>query len=285
MPRLTNDTLPGQHSVRKSINWKHLVKTGLRVGEQEKVFPPNFERSCSFLFAYGDAALKEADWTRIQAEAYTPTRHLGRKVKDRRLSRVLKLNSPLLNVSIPTVYVDTKRPIKNIGLLTNVIERMRRCNASLLTYENYLRPHDLLDELARIRYYKRTGSMKELDQQETFIRTSPSLLNMVRKQRITINDGSFIIRIPSPAIVRFEREWRRVYDKGSDRDQPAFAISYANLYGDRDPRKCGSDIWVIPREGMSLPPLARLRIPGQDFPGRIPGHNFFSCANEEIACA
>ena len=110
-------------------------------------------------------------------------------------------------------------------------------------------------------------------------------MNMVRKKRIIINDGSFIIRIPSPAIVRFEQEWRRVYDKGSDRDQPAFAIAYANLYGDRDPRKCGSDIWVIPRAGMSLPPLARLRIPGHDFPGRIPGHDFFSCANEEIACA
>ena len=91
-----------------------------------------------------------------------------------------------------------------------------------------------------------------------------------------VNDGSLIIRIPSPALVRFEREWRRIYDKGSDRDQPAFAIAYANLYGDRDPSKCGSDIWVIPRAGMSLPPLARLRIPGHDFPGRIPGHDFFS---------
>ena len=134
--------------------------------------------------------------------------------------------------------------------------------------------------------------MKGLEEQEKVIRRSPifARMGMGRKKRTALNDGSFIIRIPSPAIVRFEREWRRMYDKGSDRDQPAFAIAYANLYGTSDPSKCGSDIWVIPRAGMSLPPLARLRIPGQDFwnlafPGRIPGHDFFSCANEEIACA
>ena len=86
---------------------------------------------------------------------------------------------------------------------------------------------------------------------------------MVRKKRIIINDGSFIIRIPSPAIVRFEREWRRMYEKGSDRDQPAFAIAFANLYGTSDPRKCGSDIWVIPRAGIR----------------GIPKHDFFSCGN------
>jgi hypothetical protein len=276
MPRLTNDTLPGQHSVRKSINWKdtatlkHLVKTGLRVGEQEKVFPPNFERSCSFLFAYGDAALKEADWTRIQAEAYTPS-HTGHEAKGRRLSRVLKLNSQLLNVSIPTVHVDTKRPIKHIGQLTDVIERMRRCNASLLTYAHPLFAQEILHELAAIRYFKRTDDMKGLEEQEKVIRRSPifARMGMGRKKRTALNDGSFIIRIPSPATLRFEREWRRVYEKGSDRDQPAFAIAYANLYGDRDPRECGNDIWVIPNAGIH----------------DIPGHDFFSCANAPMTCA
>lgn len=63
-------------------------------------------------------------------------------------------------------------------------------------------------------------------------------MSLEKNESTVVNDGSFVIRIQSPELVRFEKEWYRTYSSDSDRDQPAFSIAYAEMYGEREPRMC-----------------------------------------------
>ena len=208
---------------------------------------PSFPRECSLLFAYGGAGQNATGWTRIQAEPYTQGYET---VEGRRTSRILKLNSRLLNIRQPTVYMDTKRRIKNMKRVETLIDQMKRCNASMLSYLHPDRPHSIVDELHAILRFRRTSNRSQVVAQERFVRGHDSLARMDALKNTTINDGSMLVRIQTPELEAFEREWYRVYMTGSDRDQPAFGIAYANMFGNRPSHLCGNSIWVIPHKGL-----------------------------------
>ena len=213
--------------------------------QQRFVAPPpqDLPSGCALLFAYGSAAPAASRWTRVQAEPYTPS--YARALRGRRLSRVFKIGSHLLNETRPLVYVDSKRAIKNAQAMQHVFERMRECGASFFSFLHPQRAHALLDEIKAIRRYRRSENYETLAEQEKWIQNNAALATSDLRRRTVVNDGSLLFRLPGDASRRFEVEWQRVYDAGSDRDQPAFAIAYHALFGERDPRTCGNAVWLV----------------------------------------
>lgn len=218
---------------------------------------PSFPKNCSWLFVYGKSR-QSPGWTRIQAELMTPD-YLTDAMGGRRKSRILKINSHLLNISRPTVYIDTKRRIMNMDRVRDIIDAMKKCNASMLSFIHPDRPHHLIRELDEIITLKRTSNENEIRHQTGMVRGDPHLSSLDARGATTVNDGSMIVRIASPTLRAFERKWYRVYTTGGDRDQPAFSIAHARMFGDRASNMCGNVIWTIPHEG-----IRSLKVDGHD---------------------
>ena len=222
----------------------------------QRISAPNFPEKCSWLFVYG-VSEPSIGWTRIQAEPYTP--EYQRAMKGRRLSRIFKINSHLLNISKPTVYIDTKRKIKNIDRVVPILKAMKKCNASMFSFLHPNRPHDLIQEFHAILTSDRTSNSSEVKLQERYVRDDSFISGLDAHKKTTVNDGSMIIRMASPALTAFEREWYHAYITGGDRDQPAFAIAHARMFGERKSDLCGNAIWTIPHQGIKA-----LSIDGHD---------------------
>ena len=214
----------------------------------QPISPPNFPMNCSWLFVYGESR-PSPGWTRVRADHLTPeyTKDLR---GDRRTSRVLKINSHLLNVSAPVVYIDTKHKVGNLANVYYIIKAMRECNASMLSFLHPSRPHDVVLELKAIVKKRRTSNASEIRRQESNVRNDPLLSRLDATRATTVNDGSMIVRIASPELEAFEREWYRTYNAGGDRDQPAFAIAHAKTFGDLRSDLCGNAVWTVPHKGI-----------------------------------
>lgn len=146
--------------------------------------------------------------------------------------------------------MDTKRKIRNLNNVHYIVEAMRKCNASMLSFLHPKRPHDLVLELKAIVYLKRTSNASEIEQQERSVQNDPLLSDLDASRKTTVNDGSMIVRIASPKLEAFEREWYRAYTSGGDRDQPAFAIAHARMFGDLRSDLCGNSVWTVPYSGI-----------------------------------
>ena len=108
-----------------------------------------------------------------------------------------------------------------------------------------VRSHELISELHAIIKYRRTSNASEVKLQEKYILNDSFLNDLDARHKTTVNDGSMIIRIVSPALTAFEKEWYRAYTMRSDRDQPAFSIAHARMFGERKSDLCGNTIWTI----------------------------------------
>lgn len=226
-------------------------------GSQRRVASPaDISADCALLFVSGTVAKNHttaAGWTLVDADAFLGPRGALGAAPDsnpRRASRVLKIQSHLLHTTVPTLYIDTKKGIRSMRPVRVLIQQMRACGASMLTYRHELRATSLLQEYTAIIKAHRSYNLTEVRQDASRVRDSAALSALEEQGRFVVNDGSFLLRIMTPALAAFERRWFDVYMSSCDRDQPAFALAYAAWSNGTQPSfGCGGLVWLPPHRG------------------------------------